>query len=69
MTQLNDTQKYAMVQGEGKVSLHHPIMLSARETDDIKLTDNGTGINACIGHIKGNSTLGIPDICMGDGPA
>lgn len=34
-----------------------------------KLTDNGTGINACIGHIKGNSTLGIPDICMGDGPA
>ncbi|KAK8065778.1 beta-glucosidase [Apiospora hydei] len=33
------------------------------------LTDNGTGVNACIGHISGNSTLGIPDICMGDGPA
>ncbi|KAK7967280.1 Beta-glucosidase [Apiospora aurea] len=27
------------------------------------------GVNACIGHISGNSTLGIPDICMGDGPA
>ncbi|KAK8063903.1 beta-glucosidase [Apiospora saccharicola] len=33
------------------------------------LTDNGTGVNACIGHISGNRTLGIPDICMGDGPA
>ncbi|KAK7996160.1 beta-glucosidase [Apiospora marii] len=36
---------------------------------DTELTDNGTGVNACIGHISGNSTLGIPDICMGDGPA
>ncbi|KAF5523639.1 Beta-glucosidase [Colletotrichum aenigma] len=36
---------------------------------DTELTDNGTGVNACIGHIQGNSTLGIPDICMGDGPA
>ncbi|TDZ38822.1 Beta-glucosidase [Colletotrichum spinosum] len=51
IAQLNDTQKYAMVQG------------------DTELTDNGTGVNACIGHIAGNSTLGIPDICMGDGPA
>ncbi|OHF01957.1 hypothetical protein CORC01_02835 [Colletotrichum orchidophilum] len=51
ISQLNDTQKLAMVQG------------------DTELTDNGTGVNACIGHIQGNSTLGIPDICMGDGPA
>lgn len=25
-------------------------------------------MNPCIGHISGNSTLGIPSICMGDGP-
>ncbi|KAF4779178.1 hypothetical protein HER10_EVM0001604 [Colletotrichum scovillei] len=36
---------------------------------DTELTDNGTGVNACIGHIQGNSSLGIPGICMGDGPA
>lgn len=34
-----------------------------------QLDDNGTGVNACIGHISGNDTLGIPSICMGDGPA
>ncbi|KAK9779271.1 putative beta-glucosidase [Seiridium cardinale] len=50
IAQLNDTQKYAMVQG------------------DTVLDDNGTGVNACIGHISGNDTLGIPAICMGDGP-
>lgn len=26
-------------------------------------------MNPCIGHISGNDTLGIPSICMGDGPA
>ncbi|KXH63708.1 putative beta-glycosidase [Colletotrichum salicis] len=36
---------------------------------DTELTDNGTGVNACIGHIQGNSSLGTPGICMGDGPA
>ncbi|KAF2765743.1 glycoside hydrolase family 3 domain-containing protein [Teratosphaeria nubilosa] len=36
---------------------------------DTELEDNGTGVNACIGHISGNTTLGIPSICMGDGPA
>ncbi|RDW78506.1 glycoside hydrolase family 3-containing protein [Coleophoma crateriformis] len=51
MQQLNETQKYAMVQG------------------DTVLEDNGTGVSACIGHISGNSTLGVPAICMGDGPA
>lgn len=25
-------------------------------------------MNPCIGHISGNDTLGIPSICMGDGP-
>ncbi|KAI4914746.1 hypothetical protein J4E90_004778 [Alternaria incomplexa] len=49
--QLNNTQKYAMVQG------------------DTELDDNGTGVNPCIGHISGNETLGVPSICMGDGPA
>ncbi|KAL3427319.1 glycoside hydrolase family 3 domain protein [Phlyctema vagabunda] len=51
MLQLNETQKFAMVQG------------------DTVLEDNGTGVSACIGHISGNSTLGIPAVCMGDGPA
>ncbi|KAF7522220.1 hypothetical protein G7054_g12210 [Neopestalotiopsis clavispora] len=50
IAQLNDTQKYAMVQG------------------DTELDDNGTGVNPCIGHISGNDILGIPSICMGDGP-
>jgi beta-glucosidase len=36
---------------------------------DTKLDDNGTGVNPCIGHISGNGTLGVPSICMGDGPA
>ncbi|EFX02499.1 glycoside hydrolase family 3 domain containing protein [Grosmannia clavigera kw1407] len=49
--QLNETQIFAMVQG------------------DTVLDDNGTGVNACIGHISGNETLGMPAICMGDGPA
>ncbi|KAI4674502.1 uncharacterized protein J4E88_008238 [Alternaria novae-zelandiae] len=51
LDQLNNTQKYAMVQG------------------DTELDDNGTGVNPCIGHISGNETLGVPSICMGDGPA
>ncbi|KAK2008142.1 glycoside hydrolase family 3 domain-containing protein [Colletotrichum eremochloae] len=50
MGQLNESQIYAMVQG------------------DTVLDDHGTGINACIGHISGVDTLGIPSICMGDGP-
>ena len=36
---------------------------------DTELDDNGTGVNPCIGHISGNETLGVPSICMGDGPA
>lgn len=36
---------------------------------DTQLDDNGTGINPCIGHISGNAALGIPSICMEDGPA
>ncbi|KAE9975696.1 hypothetical protein EG328_003013 [Venturia inaequalis] len=36
---------------------------------DTELDENGTGVNPCIGHISGNSTLGVPSICMGDGPA
>ncbi|KAH6667600.1 glycoside hydrolase family 3 domain-containing protein [Halenospora varia] len=51
MLQLNESQIYAMVQG------------------DTVLEDNGTGVSACIGHITGNTSLGIPAICMGDGPA
>ncbi|KAK2051217.1 glycoside hydrolase family 3 domain-containing protein, partial [Colletotrichum caudatum] len=50
MGQLNESQIYAMVQG------------------DTVLDDHGTGINACIGHISGVDTLGIPSVCMGDGP-
>ncbi|PSN62724.1 glycoside hydrolase family 3 domain-containing protein [Corynespora cassiicola Philippines] len=36
---------------------------------DTELDDNGTGVNPCIGHISGIEELGIPSICMGDGPA
>lgn len=36
---------------------------------DTELDENGTGVNPCIGHISGNTTLGVPSICMGDGPA
>ncbi|KAH7374129.1 glycoside hydrolase family 3 domain-containing protein [Cadophora sp. MPI-SDFR-AT-0126] len=36
---------------------------------DTVLDDHGTGISACIGHISGNDTLGVPSVCMGDGPA
>jgi beta-glucosidase len=36
---------------------------------DTELDDNGTGIHPCEGHISGNETLGVPSICMGDGPA
>ncbi|KAE9979457.1 hypothetical protein EG327_007022 [Venturia inaequalis] len=36
---------------------------------DTELDENGTGVNPCIGHISGDSTLGVPSICMGDGPA
>ncbi|KAK2044729.1 glycoside hydrolase family 3 domain-containing protein [Colletotrichum somersetense] len=50
MGQLNESQIYAMVQG------------------DTVLDDHGTGINACIGHISGVNALGIPSVCMGDGP-
>lgn len=36
---------------------------------DTVLEDTGTGVSSCIGHISGNATLGVPAICMGDGPA
>ncbi|KAH9214722.1 glycoside hydrolase family 3 domain-containing protein [Leptodontidium sp. 2 PMI_412] len=36
---------------------------------DTVLDDHGTGVSACIGHVSGNEALGIPSVCMGDGPA
>ncbi|KPI41063.1 Beta-glucosidase [Cyphellophora attinorum] len=36
---------------------------------DTELDDNGTGVNACIGHISADESSGVPGICMGDGPA
>ncbi|MFT3976505.1 MAG: glycoside hydrolase family 3 C-terminal domain-containing protein [Sphingomonas bacterium] len=36
---------------------------------DIALDGNGTGTNACVGHIGGVPRLGLPALCMGDGPA
>ncbi|KAL5316043.1 hypothetical protein ACEPPN_016918 [Leptodophora sp. 'Broadleaf-Isolate-01'] len=36
---------------------------------DTVLDDHGTGVSACIGHVSGNEALGIPPVCMGDGPA
>lgn len=35
---------------------------------DTELDGNGMCVNPCIGHISGNETLGVPSICMGDGP-
>ncbi|NKJ42417.1 glycoside hydrolase family 3 C-terminal domain-containing protein [Novosphingobium sp. SG720] len=36
---------------------------------DTELDANGTGVNACVGHISGIARLGLPSLCMGDGPA
>lgn len=36
---------------------------------DTELDANGTGVNACVGHISGIARLGLPRLCMGDGPA
>lgn len=36
---------------------------------DTELDANGTGVNACVGHISGIPRLGLPALCMGDGPA
>ncbi len=36
---------------------------------DTELDANGTGVNACVGHISGITRLGLPGLCMGDGPA
>jgi hypothetical protein len=29
----------------------------------LQLDDNGTGVSACVGHISGNDTLGVPAVC------
>ena len=36
---------------------------------DTVLDGNGTGVNPCVGHISGLPRLGLPALCMGDGPA
>jgi beta-glucosidase len=36
---------------------------------DTVLDGNGTGVNPCVGHISGIARLGLPSLCMGDGPA
>ncbi|MET0289098.1 MAG: glycoside hydrolase family 3 C-terminal domain-containing protein [Pseudoxanthomonas sp.] len=36
---------------------------------DVELDDIGTGVNPCIGHIGANARLGLPELCMADGPA
>lgn len=36
---------------------------------DTELDANGTGVNACVGHISGIARFGLPCLCMGDGPA
>ena len=36
---------------------------------DTVLDANGTGVNPCVGHISGIARLGLPALCMGDGPA
>ncbi|MGC4010477.1 MAG: glycoside hydrolase family 3 C-terminal domain-containing protein [Pseudomonas sp.] len=36
---------------------------------DVALDDIGTGVNPCIGHIAANPRLGLPELCMADGPA
>ncbi len=36
---------------------------------DTVLDENGTGTNPCVGHISAIPRLGLPALCMGDGPA
>ncbi len=36
---------------------------------DTELDANGTGVNACVGHVSAIPRLGMPRLCMGDGPA
>ena len=36
---------------------------------DTTLDANGTGVNPCVGHVSGIPRLGLPALCMGDGPA
>jgi beta-glucosidase len=36
---------------------------------DTTLDANGTGINACVGHLPAIERLGLPALCFGDGPA
>ncbi|WP_077228742.1 glycoside hydrolase family 3 C-terminal domain-containing protein [Sphingomonas hengshuiensis] len=36
---------------------------------DTVLDENGTGVNPCVGHISAIPRLGLPALCMGDGPA
>jgi len=45
---------------EEKLSLLH---------GDTTLDENGTGTNACIGHLPAIERLGLPALCFGDGPA
>jgi beta-glucosidase len=42
--------------------------LSLLQGDTI-LDANGTGVNACIGHLPAIKRLGLPPLCFGDGPA
>jgi beta-glucosidase len=36
---------------------------------DTVLEGNGTGVNACVGHLPAIKRLGLPELCFGDGPA
>jgi beta-glucosidase len=36
---------------------------------DTLLDANGTGVNACVGHLPAIKRLGLPALCFGDGPA
>jgi beta-glucosidase len=36
---------------------------------DTTLDANGTGVNACVGHLPPIERLGLPALCFGDGPA
>jgi beta-glucosidase len=45
-----------------------PEKLALLEGDTV-LDANGTGLNPCVGHISAIPRLGLPALCMGDGPA
>jgi beta-glucosidase len=60
----------------GPAERAHQVMLAMTVAEklsllqgDTVLDENGTGVNACVGHLPAIPRLGLPSLCFGDGPA